>query len=69
MCIPLSKVLVETSSTAKLAEETVNINSNLLTTQNHNEKTKNSLVVKLNCLENREARFESYKDFLLSMKV
>ena len=59
-----SEILIEGPSTATLVEETVNINPNLLTTQNHNEKTSNYLVIQLNRLKNKEARFESHKDFL-----
>ena len=57
-------MLIEAPSTATLVEETVNINPTLLTTQNHNEKTSNYLAIKLNRLKDKEARFESHKDFL-----
>ena len=36
-----SEILIEVPSTTTLVEETVNINPNLLITQNHNEKTSN----------------------------
>ena len=37
---------------------------NLLTTQNHNEKIRNYLAIKLNCLKDNEAKFESHEDVL-----
>ena len=60
----LSEILAEASSKATLVEETVSINPNLLTTQNYNEKISNYLEIKLNRLKDKEARFESHKDFL-----
>ena len=37
---------------------------NVLTTQNHNEKIRNYLAIKLNCLKDNEVKFESHEDFL-----
>ena len=48
-----SEILIEAPSTATLVEETVHINPNLLTTQNHHEKTSNYLAIKLNCLKDK----------------
>ena len=59
-----SEILVEASSTAILIGETVKMNPNLLTTQNHNEKTSSYLPMKFNCLKDKQGRFESHKDFL-----
>ena len=62
-----SEILIEAPSTATLVKDkTVSINLNLLITQNHNEKTCNHLAIKLNRLKDKEARFESHKDFLTS---
>ena len=62
-----SEILIEAPSKATLVKDkTVNINLNLLITQNHNEKTCNHLVIKLNRLKDKEARFESHKYFLTS---
>lgn len=45
-----SEIIIETPSTAILVEETVNINANLFTAQNHNEKTSNYLAIKFSAM-------------------
>ena len=59
-----AEIVVDAPSTSTLVEENVNLNPNLLTPPNHDEKTNSFLAVKLNRLKDKQIRFESHKDFL-----
>ena len=62
------EILTSNSSTSTIIQEEDNINSNLLTEappQNHNT---DGHAVKLNCLKEKSARYNSHRDFLSKCK-
>ena len=61
----LPEIFVETSSTATLVEESNTVNLKFLSSETHNQKSSNHLAIKLNCLKDKQVRFESHKEFLL----
>ena len=52
------------SSTAKLTEENLEVNNDLLLTENQKERNTTYLAIKLNRLKDKQARFVSHKEFL-----
>ena len=57
-------ILVDTSSTTTLTEEILEVNYDLLLTENQKERNTTYLTVKLNRLKDKQARFVSHKEFL-----
>ena len=57
-------ILVDAPSTAILTEENLELNNDLLLTENQNERNTTYLAIKLNRLKDKQARFVSHKEFL-----
>ena len=52
------------SSTAKLTEENLEVNNDLLLTENQKERNTRYLAIELNRLKDKQAKFVSHKEFL-----
>ena len=57
-------ILVDAPSTAMLTEEILEVNNDLLLTENQKERNTTYLAIKLNHLKDKQARFVSHKKFL-----
>ena len=57
-------VLVDAPSTATLTEEILEVNNDLLLTENQKERNSTYLAINLNCLKDKQARLVSHKEFL-----
>ena len=57
-------ILVDAPSTATLTEEILEVNNDLLLTENQKERNTTYLAIKLNRLKDKHARFVSHKEFL-----
>ena len=58
-------ILVNQASTTTLFEETTNEGNNFLSLPMFRERKKEQLALKLNRLQDKNARYESHKEFLL----
>ena len=62
MTIPT--ILVDFPSEATVTEESLEVDNDLLLTENQKERSTTYLRIKLNRLKNKQARFVSHKEFL-----
>ena len=58
-------ILANQASTARLVEETINEGNKLSSLPMSGERKKEQLALKLNRLKDKNARYESHKEFLL----
>ena len=56
-------ILVDVPSTATLTEENLEVNNDLLLTENQKERNTTYLTIKLNRLKDKQVRFVSHKEF------
>ena len=57
-------ILVDVPSTATLTEENLEVNNDLLLTENQKKRNTTYLAIKLNRLKDKQVRFVSHKEFL-----
>ena len=57
-------ILVDAPSTSALTEEILEVNNDLLLTENQKVRNTTYLAIKLNPLKDKQARFVSHKEFL-----
>ena len=58
------EILVNQASASTITDEGDNTNPNLLTTKPPRTHNNDALTIKLNCLHEKSARYNSHKDFL-----